>query len=414
MERDTRQDMAIEAWANRGAVGTIVWPTGSGKSRIGQKGALRMQRRFPEHKVLVISPFSVLEEQWKQQGIPNLTSMTVQSLIRGDGVDTDLLIVDEAHKMAAESFSQVFQLVKYRYVMCLTATLDRIDGREHIIKRYAPICDELQYKQAVDWGYIMAVEEYNVGVPFYGDEYDLYHGINETARAMSKWFNHDYQLMLSCATDKSYTKLNEAGISVRVRYAYEVASRLNVEVGKVIGIAKKGIKATAERKTILHKSESKIEACHRVLRKGLDKGYTIVVFGESQDICDRIHSLFPEDSLLYYSKGGKKKNEANLNLFKEGAKRILITAKALNAAVDIPDVDMGVIISRTSSAIEYRQRRGRICRTRPEKKTPLLINLVLPNTQDENWNKGAQAGTRGIINVDDVGDMLQIIEDKND
>jgi hypothetical protein len=34
--------------------------------------------------------------------------------------------------------------------LCLTGTLERLDGKEIIIKRYAPVCDEIPLDLAIE------------------------------------------------------------------------------------------------------------------------------------------------------------------------------------------------------------------------------------------------------------------------
>lgn len=63
-----------------------------------------------------------------------------------------MLIIDEAHLVASPTFSLVFQMVNYMFLMCLTATLERLDGKEVIIKERAPVCDTITVDEAVENG----------------------------------------------------------------------------------------------------------------------------------------------------------------------------------------------------------------------------------------------------------------------
>lgn len=36
--------------------------------------------------------------------------------------------------------------------MCLTGTMERLDGKEIFIKKYAPVCDEITMKEALENG----------------------------------------------------------------------------------------------------------------------------------------------------------------------------------------------------------------------------------------------------------------------
>ena len=43
-------------------------------------------------------------------------------------------------------------MVEYVFLMCLTATLERLDGKEVVIKERAPVCDTITVDEAVENG----------------------------------------------------------------------------------------------------------------------------------------------------------------------------------------------------------------------------------------------------------------------
>jgi len=49
---------------------------------------------------------------------------------------------------ASDTFSKIFEVVEYSMILCLTATLQRLDGKEVIIKKYAPVCDTITLVEA--------------------------------------------------------------------------------------------------------------------------------------------------------------------------------------------------------------------------------------------------------------------------
>lgn len=58
------------------------------------------------------------------------------------------MIQDEVHQMASTLYSTIYDKVKYKLVLALTATLERLDGKEEIIKKYAPVCDTITVDEA--------------------------------------------------------------------------------------------------------------------------------------------------------------------------------------------------------------------------------------------------------------------------
>ena len=60
----------------------------------------------------------------------------------------DLLVLDEIHLMAADTFSKIFDCVSYKNILGLTATFERLDGKEVLISKYAPVCDTIDINLA--------------------------------------------------------------------------------------------------------------------------------------------------------------------------------------------------------------------------------------------------------------------------
>jgi len=64
--------------------------------------------------------------------------------------------------------------------------------------------------------------------------------------------------------------------------------------------------------------------------------------------------------------------------------------KAIEEGLDVPDIEMAVIVSGNSTKRQYIQRMGRSLRVEPGK-TALIINIYANGTKDENWLKNRQS-----------------------
>lgn len=73
-----------------------------------------------------------------------------------------MLILDECHLFASDTFSEVFTVVEYKMILCLTATLERLDGKEILIKKYAPVSDTIPLKEAIANRWVSPIKEYVV------------------------------------------------------------------------------------------------------------------------------------------------------------------------------------------------------------------------------------------------------------
>ena len=73
-----------------------------------------------------------------------------------------MLIIDEIHRVASDLFRLVFDCVVYRLVLGLTATFDRLDGKQTIIAKYCPIVDKVSLYECQANGWISEYKEYQV------------------------------------------------------------------------------------------------------------------------------------------------------------------------------------------------------------------------------------------------------------
>lgn len=115
-----------------------------------------MYKRNQNLSVLVIVPTDVLKEQWQRE----LAKHQVFSICKVEIINTaikheyqvDLLILDEVHQYASEQNIEIFGCVRYKYVLGLTATLERLDGRHELLTPYLTVCDKISIADALENG----------------------------------------------------------------------------------------------------------------------------------------------------------------------------------------------------------------------------------------------------------------------
>lgn len=85
------------------------------------------------------------------------------------------------------------------------------------------------------------------------------------------------------------------------------------------------------------------------------------------------------------------------------------SVKSLNEGIDIPDLELALIHSRNSIPLNTIQRIGRVARLFVYKdgsdKKPIIVNIYLKNTKDEDWLKAAMkktVGARWISSIEEV------------
>ena len=93
-----------------------------------------------------------------------------------------MLVLDEIHVSAANLMSQVFVKVKYKLILGLTATFERLDGKHVLIEKYCPIIDKVSTLEAIANGWISTFKEYQVLIDV--DNIDEYKKLNK------EWTQH--------------------------------------------------------------------------------------------------------------------------------------------------------------------------------------------------------------------------------
>jgi len=400
--RDLRQNQCVDKYFNvlkdrskKGA--TIMAATGFGKSRMAISIAKRFRVKFDD-LIIIVVPTKQLKKQWEGHVLDNKIKNAVVTIIntvalKNDKYNCGLLILDELHLYAAEKFSKVFKLINYRYILGLTATMERLDGREELLKQYAPICDVVTQQEAKRNGWISNFFEFNLSIELdekTQKELDEINGLNNKYLA---WFNWDFTMAKNCLV-----------LPNAINYAQKIGS----DIGMVINYATQLMVVIRKRKDLLYNYPAKVDAAIEVIKNVPVKTIT---FAQSIEIANRITKAFPVESLNYHSKMKANDSEMAFKLFSSNKIRIINTAKALNQGTDVPDIELGIITSQTSSYASHTQITGRCARVHIKEdgslKQSCVVNIYIKGSQEAVWLKSAQKNSaKGIINVSSVNDLI--------
>ena len=116
--------------------------------------------------VLIVVPTQNLKDQWLEvldyRGLGFNTDVQVMMGASKKEQVCDLLIIDEAHKINSEVLSNILTNTKYKLILGLTATFERLDGRHEILAKYAPVCDTITMEDALLNGWVSKYKDYVV------------------------------------------------------------------------------------------------------------------------------------------------------------------------------------------------------------------------------------------------------------
>lgn len=146
--------------------GIISAPTGTGKSRV-----ISLIGQSLNHKTLVVVPSLEIKKQLGEalEALQNVVVENIDNPNLADMTDFDVLIIDEAHHVAAKTYQKLnktaWNKIYYRYF--LTATPFRNDTEEQLLFESiaGDVIYELTFKEAVKEGYIAPIEAYYIEIP---------------------------------------------------------------------------------------------------------------------------------------------------------------------------------------------------------------------------------------------------------
>lgn len=381
MTRTERQEVGIQKWIKARCKGLLQWATGVGKTRAATMAIEKFLNKNPGRKVTVIVPSDYLKEQWTEILLLTGYFLNVEVKIINSAVkeefSTDLLIIDEIHKMAAETFSQIFIKCKYGAVLGLTATLERLDGKHTIIEEYCPIVDTIETQEAINNGWLSPFKEYQILIDV--DDIHIYEEWNRKFYEHFAFFNYDFNLAMDCLKD--YKVRNAL---VGVLYKGNNASEKQI-VSKMVHAHTFGfIKALKERKQFIYNHPKKIELVNFILEHRKD--CKAVTFGKTIKMAEKI-----KYGKVLHSKQTKQKNRMTaeeFNLLKTG---VLNTSKSINEGADIPGLNLAILYGIDSSKTTKTQQRGRVIRFEKDKESE-LFTIVIRNTVEEEWFRKSNQG----------------------
>ncbi|MDY7081082.1 MAG: DEAD/DEAH box helicase, partial [Halobacteria archaeon] len=118
------------------------------------------------------------------------------------------------------------------------------------------------------------------------------------------------------------------------------------------------VRARNEARRIAYSSEAKLDKLGSILEE--HEGDRIIVFTRYNDVVYDISERFFVPAITH--KTPKKERHQILERFRSDEYSAIVSSQVLDEGVDVPDANVGIILSGTGSTREYRQRLGRILR----------------------------------------------------
>lgn len=380
MTRDERQQESVTKWLKAKGHASVVAGTGVGKTFIAIKAIQRMRKRYPELSVLVLVPTSALYTQWIEKLTENdVLKNTIVQVMMGASqrkYECDLLIIDECHRINSEVLSNVFNVVKYKAILGLTATFERLDGRDRILAKYAPVCDEIPIEVAMANGWVSPYKDYVVilDVP----DISIYKEYNREFNEHFGFFDYKWDVVNSL--------VGKDGFEKRKAYTSKICKDPEEwkNVFKMVTYHAMGFWRTLKaRKAFIANHPEKIRVAQKIIKARNNK--KIITFCSSVKVAESF-----KNGYIFTGKDGKRKNKMTLEEFSKETAGILHTCKLAEEGISIGDLSVGIMLGVNSSKTKQVQTLGRILRL-AEGKQAEFFTLVIRDTVETEWMRKSRS-----------------------
>jgi len=362
------QNHALDAWAANGNRGVIILPTGSGKTLVGIKAIFQLNT-----PTLVVAPTLDLVDQWRTRlkkafkievgvlgggewDIKALTVSTYDSAyIHADklGNRFGLLIFDEVHHLPATGYRNIAEMFASPYRMGLTATFEREDGLHVELDR------------------LVGGKVYEKRVKELTGTHLSPFRLEKIVVGLTENEQEEYEKNQKIFSDY----LARINLTIRGPADFQ---KLVMRSGRDPG-ARRALLARNKARDIAYNSISKMGKLSEILKKHNES--KIFIFTEHNKLVHQISRHFLIPSITYRT--ASKERSETLDRFRSGIYRAVVTSKVLDEGIDVPDADVGIILSGTGSERAFIQRLGRILRKK-EGKEAVLYEIVSAETSEVN------------------------------
>ena len=392
--RDERQEECRRKWIINKCKGTIVATPGFGKTRVGINCIKSILDKYPKMKVIIVVPSIPLKEQWTTIILSNHLERNCNVLVINTAIlhnyECDILVIDEIHRCGADKLQCVFDTIKYRYILGLTGTFERLDGRHTLLSKHCPPIDEITLDEAVFQGWVSTYREYQVLLDV--EDIDVYNQYNKEFTEHFEFFGFDWDIMQRC--------LGKFGFVFRSKLRDQMCPNGTEEQRKfmfqqITYHATACMRAVQNRKSFINYHPKKIEIARKIIESRPNS--KIITFSNNVKMAESIGM----GGKVFSGKDSKKQGRMTIDEFCELDSGILHTVRKANEGLDIPKLSVAIILGLDSSKIRKTQRIGRVVR-KEEGKEAEIFTLVINNTVECEWFKKSNKSSN-IITIDEQG-----------
>ncbi len=374
------QKQAVDVWSSNNHSGIVVLPTAAGKTHVGIEAISRLSTG-----TLVIAPTIELVQQWRERlskafgieigqigggerDIRDITVSTYDSaylMAEKLGNKFHFLLADEVHHLASEKFVDIARMYASPFRLGLTATFERLDMLHEKLEQFMG-----------------------------GKLYEL--GYEELSEFLANYEIVRIPVELEPEEEQEYNRNREIFISYLRRHRITMRGPWDFEKFILSSWNPEGREALIAWRTareIAFNARVKVDTVRYVLAR--HRGEKTIIFSEDTASAYLISKEFLVPCITYLTPGRERKKY--FEMFRNGEITTLATSRVLDEGVDVPDASVGIVLSGSGSARQFRQRLGRLLRPSQGKRS-VLYEVLASGTSEYGTSRRRRKGVPGSVN----------------
>ncbi len=432
------QEECLDIWFKNDCRGIINAVTGSGKTVLAL-GAIARLEKIPANekgrilKVKIIVPKVFLANQWYQvlkedlrvpendigifSGarkdpyhrkfmiyVVNSARYTLTQHIAEDYQNKNpiLLIADECHHYGSEENAHIFDFVTKipgfilssgYFSLGLSATPETINFDERIVPALGPEIFKYGFEDALNAKVINNFAIFNIKLNFTQIEYEEYLELSDQITRTGAKLRQYCSYLFNPKNSKKFFAL------------LEQLAKSPVEPD-LADLAKMFLIISFRRKEVVYQAKSRI-SCVLSLINQISDSLKVIIFNERIGITNILYEkllvLYPDQVGRYHSEMDEDDRRNVLIKYQNSKIRILVACKALDEGLNVPETDVGIIVSSTNSSRQRIQRLGRILRRSKSINVSRLFYLYVGSSnEDQELLADINKEMKGIIPMVDL------------
>lgn len=409
------QEECLKRWIDSGGRGMVQAVTGSGKTRLALCAIDALEHKL-SRKVLVkiVVPTSALMRQWEKALYAHLTEKDGsadrnQISLRGGGRkgptdrkhmiyvvnsaryelarqilaqlnsgETVFLVADECHHYASGENRLIFEFLTRLdpaksdyYSLGLSATLPSGQDGRVLTDALGPRIYSYGMRMASKMKTVCPFDIFHISLRFQREEREQYEELSEKIQICYNWLRKAVPFLGKMSQKERFEELRRLSVGKDRKVAKQAINYMNL---------------TYKRKSLVCLASARVSCAEELIRR-IDSTEKILIFSERIAQAEELYRVLyrhnPGRIGRCHSEMGEQANRNNLERFRTGEIRILITCKSLDEGIDIPDASVGIILSGTAAQRQRTQRLGRIIRKREGKTRASLYYLHIEETSED-------------------------------